>query len=255
MPAEVVTAPIRQPDPIAQIIVLIVQYWVFIVLGFVALIIIVTIILLLRKMKKHIDPFAEQYKRIKALCRFQRDPTMQTVWLMNEKGIKNIGKYLGESMTQDGYHNIEFWKGKKWYLFWFPARLDFFDLVKEVMIIRCNVNNEFRYVKHDTETNKDTIETIKIAKDLVVKNEDKLIIKAFGLERARYFLYPVLRDKEGNTIDKTVEIFEKERNVSMLATMYQQAEDFANVSRELINLNPSARFKVKTGELPNKQEE
>jgi hypothetical protein len=240
--ASVQTAPIKEPDLVAQIIVTLVKYWVFILLGFVALIVIVSIVLILKKMKKHIDPFAEEYKKVKALCKFQKDPTIREVYMVSDFGLKHIGHYMGEAITQDGYKNILFWKFKRWYLFWFPARLDFFDVVKETMLIRCNVNNSFSYMEYDKDTKQEAKKTIQLTKDLITKSEDKILVKGFGMERVRYFLYPVLRDKEGNTIDKGMEIFERERTPALISTMYQQAEDFANVSRELINLNPSVRM-------------
>ncbi len=248
MPVEVQTAPIKQPNVVAQIVVTIVQYWVYIVLGFVALVVIVTIILLIKRMKKRVDPFADEYKKVKALCKFQGDPTIREVYLMSDKGIKHIGHYMGEAITQDGYKNVLFWKFKKWYLFWFPARLDFFDVVKETMIIRCNINKEFVQRSYDPKTKEEKEEKISLARDLIVKSEDKLLIRSYGLERVKYFLYPVLTDKEGNIADKTLEIFERERNPAIISTMYQQAEDFANISRELININPNVRYITKTGE-------
>jgi hypothetical protein len=253
MPVE--TAPIKQPSIWAQIIVLLVQYWIYFLMVFLALIVIVTVFLILKKMKKHIDPFADEYKKVKNLCKFQKDSTIREVYMMSELGLKHIGHYIGEAITQDGYKNILFWKFKKWYLFWFPARLDFFDVVKETMIIRSNMNKEYSYKELNTDTKEEQEKTIKLQSDLMIKSEDKLIIKGFGLERVRYFMYPVLRDKEGNLIDKSTEIFERERNPALISAMYQQAEDFANVSRELINLNPSARFQVKTGTLPEKKSE
>jgi hypothetical protein len=38
------------------------------------------------------------------------------------------------------------------------------------------------------------------------------------------------------------------------SVLYTQAEDFANVARELININPSVRYHVKTGEPVGKKE-
>lgn len=249
--ATVQTSPIKQPDLIAQIVVLLVKYWVYFLLGFLGLVVVVSIILIIQRMKKHIDPFAEEYKKVKALCKFQRDPTIKEVYIVSNYGLKDIGHYMGECVTQDGYMNILFWKFKRWYLFWFPAFLDFFDVVKETMIIRCNVNNTFTFIEYDPQTKAEKEKKFVLTKNLVTKSEDKLLISGFGLERVRYFLYPVIRDAEGNTVDKSLEVFERERAPALMSTMYQQAEDFANVSRELVNMNPSARFFVKTGMNPS----
>ena len=251
--ATIQTAPIKQPDFIAQIVVTLVQYWIYILMGFLALVVIVSIILIVRRMKKRIDPFADEYKKIKALCKYQSDPTIKEVYMISDYGLKHLGHYMGEALTQDGFKNITFWKFKKWYLFWFPARLDFFDVVKEVSIIRCNTNGTFSYVDYDPDTKTQTKKSVNLAKDLIIKSEDKLLIKGFGIERVKYFLYPVLRDKDGNIADKTLEIFERERSPAMINTMYQQAEDFANISRELININPNVRYITKTGEPINQE--
>ena len=252
--ATIQTAPIKQPDFIATVVVTLVQYWIYILMGFLALVVIVSIVLIVRRMKKRIDPFADEYKKIKSLCKYQADPTIKEVFMISDYGLKNLGHYIGEAVTQDGFKNIAFWKFKKWYLFWFPARLDFFDVVKEVSIIRCNTNGTYTYVEYDPETKKGEKKVVNIAKDLIIKSEDKLLVKGFGIERVKYFLYPVLRDEKGNIADKTLEIFERERTPAMINTMYQQAEDFANISRELVNMNPSARFYVKTGMTAPEQE-
>jgi len=248
MPVTVETAPIDQPSFISQIVVTLVKYWVYILLGFIALGVLVTIILLYKRMKKRIDPFVDDYKKVKALCKFQKDPTIKEVYLMSDAGIKHIGHYLGEAVTQDGFKNILFWKFKRWYLFWFPAKFDFFDIVKETMIIRCNTNKEYTYREYDPKTKQEKTKTVVLAKDLITKSEDKILIRGFGLEKVKYFLYPVLKDEKGNIADKSLEIFERERNSAIITTMYQQAEDFANISRELININPNVRYITKTGE-------
>ena len=248
MPTKVETAPIEQPNIWANITVVVVKYWIYILMGFLALVVIVTIILLIKRMKKRVNPFIDEYKKVKALCKFQKDPTTREVYMISDKGLKHIGHYMGEAITQDGYKNVLFWKHKKWYLFWFPAKFDFFDVVKETMIIRCNVNNTFKFKEYDPNTKKDTLKTYTLAKDLITKSEDKLLIRGHGLERVKFFLYPVLKDSAGNVVDKSLEIFERERSPAMMSTMYQQAEDFANVSRELININPNVRYITKTGE-------
>lgn len=242
------TAPISQPSPIASITVFLVKYGLYIGMAFLGLIVVATIFLLIRRMKKRINPFIDEYKKVKALCKFQRDVTIKEVYMISDKGMKHLGHYLGEAITQDGYKNILFWKGKKWYLFWFPARLDFFDVVKETMIIRANVNNEFTYKEMDKDTKVESEKTVKLATDLITKSEDKILIRGYGIERVKFFLYPVLKDVKGNIADRKIEIFERERSTALVSSLYQQAEDFANISRELININPSVRYVNKTGQ-------
>jgi hypothetical protein len=127
------------------------------------------------------------------------------------------------------------------------------DLVKEIFIIKCNMNKEYISRVWD-DTQKRMIEQKEaIATDLESVDGDKLLIKGLGIERVKYFLYPVLRDNLGNIADKKIEIFDRQKTPALIETMYNQVEDFANVARELINLNPLVRFKHKTGEMPEQK--
>lgn len=248
-----ITEPIKKPSIIAQIIVLLVKYWMIFVAVFAVAVILAFVIILWKKMKKHIDPFKDVYNRTKALCKFHRNPVVKEIYMMSESKLQYIGKYLGECITQDGYKNIMVWRTKKWYVFWIPAKFDFLDLVKDVFIIKCNMNKNYTVRTYDPVTKKTKDETYDVATDLVNTDGNKLMIKGLGLERVKYFLYPVLRDDKGNIVDKKIEVFDRQRTPALIETMYTQVEDFANVSRELINLNPLVRFAHKTGELPEKR--
>lgn len=252
IPVNVITEPIKKPSIVAQIVVLLVKYWLIIIVVFVIAVMLAFVYLLWKKMKKKIDPFAEIYNRTKALCKFHKNPVVRDVYMVSEDRLQFIGHYLGESITQDGYKNIMAWKGKKWYLFWIPARIDFLDLVKEIFIVKCNVNKEYTLREFNSDTKKIETKTYQVATDLVRVDGDKIIIRGLGIERVRNFLYPVLRDNAGNVADKKLEIFDRQKNPALIDTMYTQVEDFANVSRELININPLVRFSSKTQELPTK---
>jgi hypothetical protein len=253
--AQNVIEPINEPKgAFTGVLAFIAKYWIWFIVLFVAAVMAVFIIILIKKMKKRIDPFLADYKKVKQLCKFQRDPTIKEVYLIHDKGLKYLGKYLGECVTQDGYHNILLWKFKKWYLFWVPIKIDFFDLVKEDYIVRCNMNKVYEYITKDEETGKKTTHALQLTHDLVTKNEDKILVRGVGIERVRYFFYPVLRDKEGNVVNKKIEVFAREKSSALIDTMYNQVEDFANVSRELININPSVRYFTKTGEPVGKKE-
>jgi len=245
--------PSKSKGVFSGVVQFVVKYWLWFVVIAIAGIIIVFIIMLIKRMKGKVDPFLEDYKKTKNLCKFQKDPTIKQVWLIHDKGMKYLGKYIGSAITQDGFQNILLWKFKKWYLFFFPIRLDFFDLVKEDFIIRCNLNKTYKYVVKK-EDGTEEIKSIELTHDIAIKDGDKIIIKGVGIERVRYFFYPVLRDKAGNIVDGKLEVFEREKDGALINTMYAQVEDFANISRELINLNPSVRWTVKTGEPIGKKE-
>jgi len=253
LPVEVVTEPIKKPSIVATIVVLLVKYWLVIVALFSIGVIIVFIYILWKNLKKRVDPFKDIYNRTKALCKFHKNSVIRSVYLVSENKLQYVGNYMGECITQDGYKNIMFWKGKKWFAFWIPARLDFMDLVKEIFIIKCNMNKEYISRVWNDEQKKMVEQREEIATDLASVDGDKLLIKGLGIERVKYFLYPVLRDREGNIADKKIEIFDRQKTPALIETMYNQVEDFANVARELINLNPLVRFKHKTGEMPEQK--
>jgi hypothetical protein len=239
--------PSKSTGVFSGVIGFIAKYWLWFIVIAVAGVIIVFIILLIKRMKVKVDVFLEDYKKVKSLCKFQKDPTIKEVWLIHDKGMKYLGKYLGECITQDGFQNIRLWKYKKWYLFAVPIRLDFFDLVKEDFIIRCNLNKLYKY-KIKKEDGTEETKTVELTHDISIKDGDKIIIKGVGIERVRYFFYPVLRDKAGNIVDGKLEVFEREKDGALINTLYAQVEDFANISRELINMNPYARWVVKTNQ-------
>jgi len=245
---EVITPIPEKKGALTQVMSFMTKYGFWVIGIIIVAIIAIFVVTLIKRLKKKIDPFLEDYKRIRGLCKFHRDPTIKSVILVNELEIKSMGKYLGQCIDSEGYLNILLWKFKKWWLFFFPIKFDFFDIVKEEFIIRCNLNKTFKFKTKDEKTGEETIEEVDLPYNIAIKNEDKILIKGFGIERVRYFFYPLLKDKKGNIANSKLDIFIKERDSSLINVLYAQVEDFANVSRELINLNPYARWKVKTGE-------
>jgi hypothetical protein len=236
------------------LIATILKYWIWFAVIVVAIIFIVFIVILIKKMKKREDPFKKDFVKVKKLCKFTRDPTIKQVYMVSDNSLTFLGRYIGECFTNDGFRNILLFKFKKWYLFWIPLFLDFFDIVKDDFIVRCNMNKVYKYRWKDPESGKEEIKEVILSHDIVYKDGDKLIIRGFGMERVRYFFYPVLRDTQGNIVDKKLEIFARERDSALIDVLYNQTEDFANVSRQIIQLNPAVRFHQKTGELPSKKE-
>ncbi len=239
----------RQTLP-QKIIEFFVKYSMWIVLFFLFSVLAVFIYLLIKNLKKRVDPFKAEFIKVRKLAKLHKIPTYKKVYAIGDGFFQFLGHYLGECYTQDGYLNFLVWKRKKWYLFWVPTFLDFFDLVKDVYIIRVNMNKTFREKVRDPQTKEEKIITHQLATDLVFRHGDKVVIKCWGVEPINYFYYPILRDKEGNLIDKSLEVFEREKDRALIKNMYYLTEDFSNVARELININPTARWKLKTGETP-----
>jgi hypothetical protein len=88
MPVNVVTEPIKKPSIIAQIIVLLVKYWMIFVGVFAVAVMLAFVIILWKKMKKHIDPFKDVYNRTKALCKFHRNLVVKEVYMMSENKLQ-----------------------------------------------------------------------------------------------------------------------------------------------------------------------
>ena len=83
---------------------------------------------------------------------------------------------------------------------------------------------------------------------MFLKSVDKVCLKCWGIEPVHYFFYPIIRDNDGNLVNKSLELFEREKDNALINTMYNLTEDFANVTRETINLNPRVKWTQKTGE-------
>lgn len=243
-----------QPTLFQQIGHFIQQYWIYFLIIFVAIIIIVTIIILIKKIKIKINPFKEYYKKVRELCVFHKDPVIKTVWLIGENQLIFLGKYLGESTTYDGYFNIMLWKNKKWYLFWFPTRFDFFNIAKQIFIIRCNINKKYKYTEKNKDTDKDETKEVELAHGLHSRASDKILIKGIALERSDFFYYPVLRDKNGNIMNTSLEVFDREKNQALSTTLYNVSEDFVNIARNLTNLSPVIQYTKKVGRPPETEQ-
>ena len=148
-------------------------------------------------------------------------------------GAKIIGYYSGECITGDGYKNFLVWNGRKW-LFW-----------KNDFIVRVNLNDKIRIETRSSE-NKREIREYELPKDLLIEGENVIAIKGEGVDKANYFYYPLLVDRNGNIINMDLIAYARAREVAILDTLYQQTEDFARVQREAININPYLRWRVKS---------
>lgn len=148
-------------------------------------------------------------------------------------GAKIVGYYSGECITADGYKNYLVWNGRKW-LFW-----------KNEFVLRVNLNEKIRIETRNSDGKREIVE-YDLPTDLLIEGENVIAIKGEGVDKANYFYYPLLVDKNGNIVNMDLIAFARAREVAMLDTLYQQTEDFARVQREAININPYLRWKVKS---------
>jgi len=156
------------------------------------------------------------------------------VQVIGQFGAKIIGSYLGECITSDGYKNFLLFNGRK-YLFW-----------KNSFIVKVNMNENLRIETKDAKGAK-VIKQYNLPKDLLIEGDSVVAIKGEGLDKAGYYYYPLIADEKGNIINMDLIAYTRSRDVALLDTLYQQTEDFANVQRQAVNLNPYVRFKLKSG--------
>lgn len=157
------------------------------------------------------------------------------VQVIGQFGAKIIGYYNGECITSDGYKNFLLFNGRK-YLFW-----------KNIFVVKVNMNENLRIETRDDKTGERKIHEYVLPKDLLIEGENVIAIKGEGLDKAGYFFYPLIADNKGNIVNMDLIAYTRSKDVALLDTLYQQTEDFANVQRQSINMNPYVRFRMKTG--------
>lgn len=157
------------------------------------------------------------------------------IQVIGQFGAKIIGYYLGECITSDGYRNFLLFNGRK-YLFW-----------KNVFIVKVNMNENLKIETRSEKTGDRIVKEYKLPKDLIIEGENLIAIKGEGLDKAGYYFYPLIADDKGNIINMDLIAYTRSKDVALLDTLYQQTEDFANVQRQAINMNPNIRYRLKSG--------
>jgi len=157
------------------------------------------------------------------------------VQIIGQFGAKIIGYYQGECITSDGYKNFLLFSGRK-YVFW-----------KNIFVVKVNMNENLRIETRDDKSGERKIKEYNLPKDLLIEGENVIAIKGEGLDKAGYFFYPLIADEKGNIVNMDLIAYTRSRDVALLDTLYQQTEDFANVQRQAINMNPNIRYRLKSG--------
>lgn len=154
---------------------------------------------------------------------------------------KYVGNYAGDYKGEDGYHNIALWTKRK-LLLW-----------KMYRIVKSNINPI--HTVYITKTQKGNPKKVvektefKMAHDLIIQLKGAMLIKAVGLDKLPngYFEYPVLQDAEGNIVDNRFLHADSMKSGILTQSLIDQSVDFSNALRESININPSARYIIRTG--------
>ena len=147
-----------------------------------------------------------------------------------------IGRYYGDFISADGYHNIIFSRRKKWLIF------------PDIEIIRVNATGEYEIIE---KSKRKTIKKlIKLPKDLVKFYKDRIEIYGYSIDNIgdTPFLAPILKDKHGNILDLRYIDLDRLKNTISISTIKDIAEQFANAVNRIPELNPSIQYVVNTGQ-------
>lgn len=216
---------------------------------------IILIIWIMKKKKKY-DPFLTDWEIKKNQCKIHASDGIKYVYIENTRdGLTWMGKYEGECHDKEGYHNIMFSRLKYGRVGGFIYKVLFFarpmlDLIlRKFWIVRSNTNEEIEVIIPATKKGKkETRKTLKLSIPTIIKGRDSLIIHAEGLQLKKYYTYPILKDAKGVAINDEIYNFKRERDAVIVDTLYEQTVDFSNAMREAVNMNPSVRYKMKTGD-------
>jgi intein/homing endonuclease len=205
-------------------------FWVFVVVGLIFGII--CFFWITRKERKD-DPFMRDFRIKKNQCKMFKDETLDKVYIENQKdGLIKLGKYEGEALDKEGYHNIMFSKLRFGKIGGFLRKVLFFTrpildlLLKKYWIVRCNVNpvvffNEEKVMKD----NKVKLIPKKYILPIptITKGKGSLIMHCEGLQLKKYYTYPILRGFTGNIVKDEDKNFMRERDSVLIDTLYQQS--------------------------------
>jgi hypothetical protein len=209
-------------------------------------------IYMLKRLKKF-DPFMVEFQMKKNQCKMFKRYDIKKVYIENDAdGLVLMGRYEGECLDKEGFHDVMFSRLKFGVLGKWLRRILFFttpilDLIlKKYWIVRCNINPMYKDKQVDATTKKVEIVDLKLPIPNITAGSGTMIIHCVGLQMKKYFTYPILQTFAGTMIQDETINFERERDSVLTNTLYEQTIDFANVMREAINLNPTLRYVIKT---------
>lgn len=256
--------------------------WFFIIFLAVGLGIIL-IMYIWKKIASRIDPFLENWKKTKELCKLNQRWSMSDVYrVSSESGLKWLGDYEGDVVLEDGTINV-MWSNWKWGIGGKILRIIFFPLMplwklvmKDYSILKAPYDeNETFIVSDEVKAKKELKDGEKLYKiklrtgkqdekgndifeEVMLKRTNKkieyvvfdqsghVLIKAVSLSKTKNFFCCVISTPEGEIIDTRKDIFAKESGEALIGGLYNLTIDFANIMRERIGLEPKVRYVQKT---------
>lgn len=242
---------------------------------------IILIMFIWKKIASRIDPFFENWKKTKELCKLNKRWSITEVYrVSSDTGLKWLGDYEGDCILEDGTINI-MWSNWKWGIGGKILRIIFFPLMplwklvmkdfsilkapydeRETFLVTDETQKELkdgeRLIKVELKTGKKDERGNDIYEEATIKRTTNkieyavfdqsghVLIKAISLSKTKNFFCPVISTPEGEVIDTRKDIFAKESSEALMGGLYNLTTDFANIMRERIGLEPKVRYVQKT---------
>lgn len=153
---------------------------------------------------------------------------------------KPIGYYRGDYQTHEG--NFFLWfnlEGRKQYYF-FPMS-DLLIIPNKEKIDLSQRDEEGKVVR------KEEVRLPK-AKDIIRFHDNEVLIYAESVSRVGLFLIPVIKSKDGQTIDLSMPTFASMKEVVLGDYLYSINSEFVELSKIAMNINPQIRAINKTAD-------
>jgi len=148
-----------------------------------------------------------------------------------------IAYHRGDYKTHEGnlVISMNLLGKKKWWLF--PIT----DMIiipnkKKVEISRKMQNGKVEVI---------SIENLPQAEDIIQFNKNEILIYAESLSNVGEFFVPVLKATDGKIIDLSLPAYVSLKEVIVGDYLFNQSDEFVNLSKKAMNLNPSIRAETK----------
>jgi hypothetical protein len=208
-----------------------------------------------------IDPFFVNWKKTKELCKLNRRWSIKDVYRVSgNTGLKWLGEYEGDCILDDGSINV-MWSNWKWG-FWgkllrwvfFPLRPLLKLIMKDYSIIKAPFGEKeiLSYNINEKIVGNEKVKVVektygeKIIEYITFDDSGNCLVKAVGISKSKHFFYPVISNDKGEIVDTRIISFEKEQSDALLTGLYNLTQDFSNIMRERIALEPKVQYIRKT---------
>lgn len=165
-----------------------------------------------------------------------------SVYAMDGNESIFLGFYLGEAKDAGGFLNFLLWKNRK------------HMVRKDSFVVKIPVNRDYviREQVLDKKTKKPKVVEKKVSLpsglgSVVVKGQHIIHIKCAGIELQNLYYFPIFRDSKGAITDNRFVIYDSQKNGALIDMLYEQTAAFGEAMRQAVNLNPNARYLLKTG--------